>query len=60
MLTRHELVYAAWYILIFALVVGWAALRPVLQAPLPASIGAENHTGEREPEIRRVTQRTIR
>jgi hypothetical protein len=68
MLTRHEAVYAAWYIVLFALLVGWAATRPALQPAVPMEVGnagAENPNGgkpdaEREPEMRRTTQRMAR
>jgi hypothetical protein len=68
MLTRHEAVYAAWYIVLFTLVVGWAATRPALQPALPMearNAGAENPNdgkpdGEHELELRRTTQRMAR
>jgi hypothetical protein len=68
MLTRHEAVYAAWYIVLFTLLVGWAATRPALQPALPteaANVGKANPDGgkpdaEHEPEMRRTTQRMAR
>jgi hypothetical protein len=66
MLTRRELAYAAWYIVLFAIIVGWAMLRPALRSDLPAPImsgdmvGAPLQVTGREPEIRRVMQHVAR
>jgi hypothetical protein len=68
MLTRHEVAYAAWYIVLFTLVVGWAAARPALHAALRAAVESENpgsengglDVAEHEPEMRRMTQRIAR
>jgi hypothetical protein len=64
MLTRHEAVYAAWYIVLFTLLVGWAATRPALQPALPVeagNAGTENPNGGKpDAEMRRTTQRAAR
>jgi hypothetical protein len=64
MLTRHEAGYAAWYIVLFTLLVGWAATRPALQpvSPMEApNAGAENpNVGRPDGEMRRTTLRAAR
>jgi hypothetical protein len=66
MMTRQELAYAAWYLILFTMVVGWAALRPAVDAAAPAApvsqsrVGAQLDVIQHEPEMRRVTQRMVR
>lgn len=66
MLTRHELAYAAWYSLLFTMVVGWAALRPAPHFILPVSImpvdrvAAPLDGGGQEPEKPNAARRILR
>jgi hypothetical protein len=62
MSTRHELAYAVWYILLFATVVGWAALRQESRSGLPEATTSGNRPdiAEHETEMRRMTQRMMR